>query len=166
MNWEAIGAIGENLGAVLVLVTLIYLANQVRYAKNAAADANRIARAKGVCDLNLAFAQNPALHKANTKANRYQGWYEVLADELGISVEEAERADSISVYWIWLHWSQFAGTNREEDLAELRETVGSFYASSPAIKYAWNHGPFSKPIMGKAFISFVDQAIAGYAEQD
>ncbi len=47
MNWEAIGALGETLGALLVLITLIYLATQVRYAKNAAADANRLARAKG-----------------------------------------------------------------------------------------------------------------------
>ena len=166
MNWEAIGAMGETLGAVLVLATLIYLANQVRYAKNAAADANRIARAKGVCDLNLAFAQNPELHRANTKANRYDEWYEELASELGITVEDAEKADSISCYWIWLHWSQFAGTNREEDLAELKTTVGNFYASSPAVEYAWNHGPFSKPIMGNAFISFVDQAIAECSERD
>ena len=30
MNWEAIGAIGEILGAVAVLITLIYLAIQIR----------------------------------------------------------------------------------------------------------------------------------------
>ena len=30
MNWEAIGAIGEFVGAVAVVVTLIYLAVQVR----------------------------------------------------------------------------------------------------------------------------------------
>ena len=30
MNWEAIGAIGETAGAVGVIVTLIYLAIQVR----------------------------------------------------------------------------------------------------------------------------------------
>jgi len=30
MNWEAIGAIGEVLGAVAVLVTLVYLAVQIR----------------------------------------------------------------------------------------------------------------------------------------
>ena len=30
MNWEAIGAIGEILGAVAVLVTLVYLASQIR----------------------------------------------------------------------------------------------------------------------------------------
>jgi len=30
MNWEAIGAIGEVLGALGVIVTLVYLAFQIR----------------------------------------------------------------------------------------------------------------------------------------
>jgi hypothetical protein len=30
MNWEALGAIGDTLGAVAVFVTLAYLAAQVR----------------------------------------------------------------------------------------------------------------------------------------
>ena len=34
MNWDAIGAVGEILGAVAVLVTLVYLAAQVRQARN------------------------------------------------------------------------------------------------------------------------------------
>ena len=35
MNWEAIGAIGEIVGALAVVLTLGYLANQVRHAKEA-----------------------------------------------------------------------------------------------------------------------------------
>jgi hypothetical protein len=35
MNWEAIGAIGEILGAIAVLATLIYLAVQVRSTRDA-----------------------------------------------------------------------------------------------------------------------------------
>jgi len=33
MNWQAIGAIGENIGAIAVVITLIYLARQVRHAR-------------------------------------------------------------------------------------------------------------------------------------
>ncbi|MDA1372383.1 MAG: hypothetical protein O2971_16680 [Proteobacteria bacterium] len=58
MNWEAIGAIGEILGAFAVVATLVYLATQIRYAKEAASDANRIARATGVREFNLAMATN------------------------------------------------------------------------------------------------------------
>ena len=48
MNWEAIGAIGEIVGAVAVVLTLAYLAIQVRHAKEAAADTNRLERSQGV----------------------------------------------------------------------------------------------------------------------
>ena len=33
MNWEAIGAIGERVGAFAVFATLVYLAVQVRHSK-------------------------------------------------------------------------------------------------------------------------------------
>lgn len=33
MNWEAIGAIGELIGALAVVLTLVYLAVQVRHSK-------------------------------------------------------------------------------------------------------------------------------------
>jgi hypothetical protein len=36
VNWEAIGAVGETLGALAVLVTLIYLASQIRQSNNLA----------------------------------------------------------------------------------------------------------------------------------
>jgi len=35
LNWDAIGAVGEILGAVSVLITLLYLATQVKEAKRA-----------------------------------------------------------------------------------------------------------------------------------
>jgi hypothetical protein len=45
VNWEAIGAVGEILGALAVLATLVYLARQVNYARRdqqvAAIRANR-----------------------------------------------------------------------------------------------------------------------------
>ena len=51
MNWDAIGAVGEVLGATVVFITLVYLAMQVKSAKLTAIDANRLARAKGVTDM-------------------------------------------------------------------------------------------------------------------
>jgi hypothetical protein len=33
VNWQAIGAIGETVGAMAVLATLLYLARQVRHAR-------------------------------------------------------------------------------------------------------------------------------------
>ena len=162
MNWEAIGALGQSLSAILVLITLVYLATQVRYAKNAAADANRLMRAKGVCDFQLASASNDLILRSNAAANGYGSWYEKLAEALGITVEEAIRADAVSLYWVWLHWGQFSSTNNKEDLDELGDTIGTFYSNSRAIKYTWENGPFAKPLVSSQFAAFVDRHIQKY----
>ncbi len=60
MNWEAISAVGETVGAFAVVVTLIYLANQIR-------SQNRESRIASVHELTEAFRgaimsfQNPNL---------------------------------------------------------------------------------------------------------
>ena len=41
MNWEAIGAVGEILGAAGVIVTLVYLARQIHVSNRAAVRARR-----------------------------------------------------------------------------------------------------------------------------
>lgn len=41
MNWEALEAVGEIVGAVAVLATLLYLATQIRNQNQQARDANR-----------------------------------------------------------------------------------------------------------------------------
>ena len=48
MNWEAISAISEVGGVLAVIVTLGYLAVQIRYARMAVTDENRLARSEGV----------------------------------------------------------------------------------------------------------------------
>lgn len=48
MNWEAIGAIGEIIGAAAVLVTLVYLARQIR-------DSTRAARSSAASDASMAM---------------------------------------------------------------------------------------------------------------
>jgi hypothetical protein len=61
MNWEAIGAVGEVIGAVAVLVTLLYLSTQIR-------QANEISRYNGAKEvinqfnvLNAMVANNHSL---------------------------------------------------------------------------------------------------------
>ena len=56
MNWEAIGAIGETVGAIGVIGTLLYLAIQVRASTAATETENRVAVANGyreILTLNL-----------------------------------------------------------------------------------------------------------------
>ena len=59
MNWDAIGAIGEILGAIAVLGTLIYLAAQIRQNTSAVTTATYESMASGVTDINLVVVGNP-----------------------------------------------------------------------------------------------------------
>ena len=61
MNWDAIGAIGELLGAAAVLFTLIYLAVQIRQNTSAVATATYESTMTGFNDINIVVAGNPAL---------------------------------------------------------------------------------------------------------
>ena len=61
MNWDAIAAVGELLGASAVLVTLIYLAIQIRQNTSAVATATYESTMTGLNDINVVVAGNPAL---------------------------------------------------------------------------------------------------------
>ena len=45
MNWDAIGAIAETLGAVGVIASLVYLAGQIRQSREQTAENTRALRA-------------------------------------------------------------------------------------------------------------------------
>ena len=45
MNWDAIGAIAETLGAVGVIASLVYLAGQIRHSREQMAENTRAVRA-------------------------------------------------------------------------------------------------------------------------
>jgi len=112
MNWEAIGAIGDFVGALAVIITLAYLAVQVRHAKDAAADTNRLERSKGVRDIMLATALDRNFVETLTKGLKLSDYYEKIGAELSMSLEEAASFDWAMLYWFWLHWGQYASTTK------------------------------------------------------
>ncbi|MBT8057979.1 MAG: hypothetical protein KJO33_00205 [Gammaproteobacteria bacterium] len=61
MNWDAIAAVGEMLGALAVLVTLLYLAVQIKQNTSAVATATYESTMTGFNDINVVVAGNPAL---------------------------------------------------------------------------------------------------------
>ncbi len=61
MNWEAIAAIGEIVGATAVLITFIYLAVQIRQNTAAVATSTYESVMTGFNDINIVVASHPAL---------------------------------------------------------------------------------------------------------
>jgi hypothetical protein len=158
MNWDAIGAIAEGIGALAVVITLVYLATQVKYAKSAAADTNRLMRATGVRDMSLVLAQNDELRRSLIRTFKTDDYYKEFATRFDVDSIDTERVDFVAHYYFWLHWGQYNTTSTEKDLEELRHIIGGLY-SLPAINYAWNNSPYGKQEFEEDFVRFVDSII-------
>jgi hypothetical protein len=59
MNWEAIGAIGEAGGTVLIIVSLLFLAFQVRQNTQQLQEDNLLKTIRGTLDTNWAYHRDP-----------------------------------------------------------------------------------------------------------
>ena len=163
MNWELIATIAEVIGAFGVIASLIYVARQLSSSQVAAADANRLTRASGVCDAMLAVATNDELRRSVSKAYGFDEYFEAMAEELDLSVDEAARADFHSAYYFWLHWGQFTSTTDSDDLNELKRMF-RFYLV-PGFNYSWKNSPFAKQGMDLRFVEFVDATLAEYESE-
>ena len=158
MNWEAIAAVGEIVGALAVVLTLGYLAIQVRFAKIATTDANRMARGVGIREFQLAMATNDDLRRSVYKSLDLEEWHNQLADKLGVSADDAARMDQASIYHFWMHYHQFLGANSKKDKEELSYIIGGFYRAQ-AIRYSWDGSPYGKASFQPDFVTFVDKTL-------
>ena len=158
MNWDAIGAVGEILGAIAVVATLLYLARQIRAQQASSADANRIQRGIGVRDMMMAMAENPGMSSSWAKTNGLAEIHSEIAQELGATTDEAESVINMSFYWMWLHWTQWASSSTDRDMEELRHVVGLWY-SAPPMSIVWRLHP-NVALFEPEFRDFVGDAVS------
>ena len=160
MNWIAIGAIAEAIGVLAVVISLLYLAFQIRFARLAAADTSRTARAVGIREIDLTMVNNPELRSNWIKSSSdLNALYKAMAEKMDVSVDGALQIDTVCQCWIRLHWGHFKSITTPEDLKELERLVSVFY-SQPPMFYCWNNSPYGKNIFDKNFVQFIDGAIA------
>jgi len=159
MDWEAIGAIGEVLGAAAVVITLIYLSVQVRHAKAATADQSRIYRATGVREIMLETCRDERLRMLQTEAWGLEPYYRAMADEEGISIEEATKLDWGNGYYFWMWWGQYASTNAAKDRIELENIVANL-GGTPGMRKHWKNSPLSRPLLDTEYVKFVDDVMS------
>jgi len=163
MNWDAISAVGESVGALAVIVTLAYLALQVRVSRSVAADANRLVRTTGVREFCLFAAGNNEVLTTLNKAFPMQAYLRSFGEKFGFSELEAARVDWMYQSFFWLHYGQFASTNDKMSAAEFDYLARTFY-SVPSINYAWENGPFGKSFMDPKFAAYIDALIAQHRD--
>jgi hypothetical protein len=160
MNWDAIGAIAELAGAIVILVTLIYLAIQVKYARFASTDTSRANRVAGIRELNSNLVTNADARAAWNKAMGpgQRGLISDVAQTLGLSFDEASIVVLQGWNWIFTHWAQFPPVKIREDEKELENIVAIWYGENPML--ALIDHPVFRGAFDSDFVAFVDGVIA------
>ncbi len=133
MSVQDWGAVGEMLGAIAILVTLVYLATQVRYARHTITDANRTSRAEGIRELNGLLMANAEVRAAWNKGMGpgYRRVHDDIADSLGLSFDEASIVITQGANWAFTHWAQYRSMKSPEDQKELTNIVRGWYGENP-----------------------------------
>lgn len=147
MNWEAIGAVGEIVGAAGVIVTLGYLAVQIR--QNTAS--NRQATARSTVDainaLNFLSVENPELLDISTRG---------MADLAALGAAESAR---FHVHWMsaFIVYQQiFFHAERSEIEPHLRKVIDSHmfqFLETPGLSAWWDA---NKARFAAKFVAYVD----------
>ena len=131
--WEAIGAVGELIGAGAIIVTLIYLAYQVRQARTDASDETRRNRVIGIREIQGWTVNSPAAMRAWSKASG-AGWQDLMLrtqSALDLDQEEAELVVTQGAAWVWTHWAQYRSVQSDRDMEELVNIVLAWYTGPP-----------------------------------
>ena len=114
------------IGVIVIVISLLYLALQIRFARLAAADTSRTARAIGVREIDLTMVNNAELRKNWLKSSNLIPIYQELGSQLNLSVEEALQVDTVCQCWMRLHWGQFKSITTPEDLNDLESLISVF----------------------------------------
>lgn len=156
MNWEAIGAVGEVVGAIAVVATLFFLAVQIRHGRRVQQETNSVSSAAAVDQI---FEQ-------------FKGWRRLLASDAelaaiwlrgsrGEELEEIERLrfdqfayDYIVVFSNWSTRSMALG-DEERALQATRHMAINLLAN-PGMLEVWQN---SKDSLNPSFVGKVDDLI-------
>ena len=160
MSIQDWGALGELVSAIAIIVTLVYLSIQVKYARIAASDASRVNRLAGIHNIELQYVNDPSFRELWSKVSGpgLSKIYEDIANELEISQDEAMRVISYGSNWIWLHWAQFRSIKTAEDESELKNIINAWYSEGPMRALIEHH--MYRSFYDQEFMSFIDENIS------
>ena len=141
MNWDAIGAVGEVVGALAVVATLFYLVIQVRQSRQATEANTRAIRGNASWDAENVFAQrNLGIAGDTDHAELVQRIYATNADISSFSESERIRvvADTTSTlqmvqaqYFLWMEGSL------PDEIWAHRSTWARRFIMLPIVNVVW-----------------------------
>jgi uncharacterized protein DUF6082 len=152
MSWEAMAAIGQVLGALGVIGSLLYLATQVRQNNRASTVAAKLASTQLLCQFVDALIADPELMDIWLRGRKR---LEALNDH------DRLRFTNMCLKAFW-HFSaaQFQlrmGTLQEDDWAEFYAVI-RYWLEGEGVRAWWR--TTGKNQFGKSFVIFIDSEIA------
>ena len=157
MNWDAIGAIGEVIGALAVVTTLLILLIQVRQNNKSMIEANALQKAAAISK----HAESIGIWRSQFIQSRdTMTLWLAMRDGKELDRVDVARFDNIWVNFVNTQRSNFVGANvvKEEGLAaQAARSVAVELASSPTFVESWN---ITKPwhlLASPEFVKAVDK---------
>jgi hypothetical protein len=132
MNWEAIGAIAELLGAIGVIGSLVYVGNQVRASNVASSVAAKLSATQMLAAFQDTMLKNPQLATLMVKGRSN---YEELSSEDKLIFSTLALKATIMISGQFFQYQRKVLT--EDDWHENR-TIAIYWASSPGYQQWWD----------------------------
>ena len=152
MNWDALGAIGESIGAAGVIASLLYLAVQVRANTRAAAVEAKLESTRLLTEFTDQLIRSPELNDLLLRGRK-------SLDSL--SPDEYYRFSNMCLKAFWYFsagYFQFRkGTLRETDWFEIQAVV-QFWIRSDGGQDWW--AKVGRAMYGPDFIAYIESEIA------
>ncbi len=152
MNWDAIGAVAEGIGAAGVIASLLYLAIQVRASTRASAVASKFRSAEMQSDFISLLIETPELNDL---------WLRGLAELDSLSESDYYRFSNMSLKAFWLfsagHFQYKTGALSEGEWHESRAVL-QYWLRSPGCQAWW--AKLGRASFGPDFREYVDSEIA------
>ena len=148
MNWEALGAIGEIVGAIAVVLTLGYLAVQIRQNTRSVRAATHHSSARAATETQNIFAQSNDLARIFRIGSRE-------SEEL--TEDERQRFDAIllSIFmWYEDAFFQYQQSMIDREVWEGRERSLLGQLKRPGTASWWTR---RSGLLAHSFVSYVDQ---------
>ena len=164
MNWEAIGAIGESLGAIAVFITLGYLALQVQFARKEIGRSISQSRAEALRTVTLARANDARLNSLTVRAGAAVGelprpFVTALMERGGLTAEEAN-----AVWWDQHAWwayraqvIQYLDELPEGERFEFESRTRANYGG-PTLARFWYDA--NKPVLNPDVVRYIEGLLA------
>ena len=151
MNWNAIGAIADLVGAIGVIASLLYLASQVRASTRAAAVAAKLDSTGLLNKFIDVLIENPQLNDIYLRG---------IADLDSLSKEEYFRFSNMSLKAFWFFSAAYfqyrQGTITEDDYHEGRQVL-RYWLRGAGCRSWWEK--IGRLSMSPTFGEFVDAEI-------